>query len=176
MTEYHLDDTWPSGLETHNVETANGEDVRNMLVDAGPDVVLINGTRILKPHILEAVDAPFINTHVGITPAYRGVHGGYWALWNRDSKNFGTTVHLVDSGVDTGRVLLQVRPDPNRNDTFCSYPVLQQAAALHGIGQILQSLSKGDRLKPLPASAEIGRQWYHPTIGEYVAGWLRGVK
>ena len=30
------------------------------------------------------------------------MNGGYWALATGDVGNFGTTVHLVDAGVDTG--------------------------------------------------------------------------
>ena len=41
---------------------------------------MINGTRIISKATLGCVPAVFINTHVGITPTYRGVHGGYWSL------------------------------------------------------------------------------------------------
>jgi folate-dependent phosphoribosylglycinamide formyltransferase PurN len=42
-----------------------------------PDLLIVNGTRILSKKTLESVSAPFVNIHTGITPAYRGVHGGY---------------------------------------------------------------------------------------------------
>ena len=34
--------------------------------------------------MLQSVEAIFVNTHVGITPKYRGVHGGYWSLVKND--------------------------------------------------------------------------------------------
>ncbi|MEZ6118695.1 MAG: hypothetical protein R3C28_19310 [Pirellulaceae bacterium] len=53
-----------------------------------PDVVLVNGTRIIRPHRSDnRTDALFLNTHAGVTPTYRGVHGGYWALWNNDKRH-----------------------------------------------------------------------------------------
>ena len=55
---------------------------------------------------------PVLNYHAGITPKYRGMNGGYWALATGDAGNFGATVHLVDAGVDTGGVLHQVRGRP----------------------------------------------------------------
>ena len=52
--------------------------------------------------LLEAVPAVFLNTLAGITPSYRGVHGAYWALVQRQPDACGVTVHLVDAGIDTG--------------------------------------------------------------------------
>ena len=40
--------------------------------------------------------------HAGITPQYRGVHGGYWAVVNNDPEHCGVTIHFVDKGIDTG--------------------------------------------------------------------------
>ena len=48
--------------------------------------MVVNGTRILSRRMLESIDAVFLNMHVGITPKYRGVHGGYWALANGDRR------------------------------------------------------------------------------------------
>ncbi len=72
-------------------------------------MVLVVGTRIISRKVLVAVAAPFINYHDGITPKYRGIHGGYWASAQSDLANFGVTVHLVDPGIDTGEVLYQAR-------------------------------------------------------------------
>ena len=82
-----------------------------------PKVVLLNGCRIVKPEILKAIDCPVLNYHAGISPQYRGMNGGYWALASGDAGNFGTTVHLVDPGVDTGDILYQVRESRRQTTT-----------------------------------------------------------
>ena len=107
---------------------------------------------------------------------YRGVHGGYWALWNDDPDNFGVTIHLVDSGVDTGHPLRRVRVRPTREDTFATYPLLQQAKALDAIREILSNLPRFLAVEEQPAAIEFSRQWFHPTIGQYLRGRLRGVR
>src|SRR5262249_31063780 len=72
-----------------------------------PRAILLVGCRIAKPEILAALAVPVLNYHAGITPQYRGMNCGYWALAAGDRGNFGGTVHLVDRGVDTGAILYQ---------------------------------------------------------------------
>ena len=93
-------------------------------------MVVVSGTRIIAARVLNCVPAVFINMHAGITPLYRGVHGGYWALVERNVDACGVTVHEVDTGVDTGRILGQTRITPNGEDNFVTYGFLQQAAGL----------------------------------------------
>lgn len=176
LTEYNLDTSTRGMRSAIEVANVNEECVSDQLKKFAPDIVLVNGTRIIKSNILCNVDAPFINTHVGITPMYRGVHGGYWALWNGDPENFGVTIHLVDSGVDTGKPLRQVRVHPSRDDTFVTYPLLQQAKALVAIRDILSDIPRALRSKEHSPSIGFSRQWFHPTVGQYLRGRLRGVR
>src|SRR5467141_2542307 len=93
-----------------------------------PQVVVVNGTGIIQERVLNSISVPFINTHVGITPLYRGVHGGYWAMACGDQQNCGVTVHQVDKGIDTGAILGQAAITPTVEDSFSTYPLLQFAA------------------------------------------------
>jgi methionyl-tRNA formyltransferase len=157
------------------VESINDDSVISLLRESQPDVVVVNGTRIIAKKILDAVDAPFINTHAGITPAYRGVHGGYWALAENDAAHCGVTVHLVDTGIDTGGVLYQKTVIPTEKDSFNTYPLLQLAGAIPLMKQALKDVAAGSlspRQVDLPS-----RLWYHPTLWQYVGNYLsKGVK
>ena len=176
MTKYCLDASAEVLTNAHYVTSINEAFVLDQLVDFTPDVVLVNGTRIIKPNILNCVDAVFINTHVGITPMYRGVHGGYWALWNGDQGNFGVTIHVADPGVDTGKSLRQVRICPSHDDTFVTYPLLQQAEALVALKDILSDLAGALATNEKPTANDFSRQWFHPTLVQYFRGRLRGVR
>jgi folate-dependent phosphoribosylglycinamide formyltransferase PurN len=160
----------PSAI-THRVPTVNGAACHTMLQRLAPRVVVINGTRILKGATLQAIGVPVLNTHVGITPRYRGVHGAYWALVNDDRAHCGVTVHLVDEGIDTGGVLHQAVIDSGPEDDFSTYPVLQIAA---GCPLMVQAVREAvdDRLRVVNGTADSGR-WYHPTLGEYLRHRLR---
>lgn len=166
-----LDDTPLPESEFTEVPGANSPETISLLRRHAPKVVVINGTEILRPDVLNAVDVPFINVHAGITPAYRGVHGGYWARAEGDDLRCGATVHLVDPGVDTGDVLHQVRIAPTQQDSFFSYPTLQLAAAIPALVEAVAAALEG-KLHPRAADGE-SRQWYHPTIWSYVATGLR---
>ena len=103
---------------------------REFLQELKPDLLIVNGTRIISKKTLESVSAPFINIHTGITPAYRGVHGGYWAVAKGKKNFFGTTIHYVDAGVDTGGIIEQVFAEPAKENNFYTYPYFQYATVL----------------------------------------------
>jgi phosphoribosylglycinamide formyltransferase 1 len=72
-----------------------------------PDWVVCAGfMRILGASVLEAFPARIINTHPALLPSFPGAHGVRDAL-AYGVRVSGCTVHLVDSGVDTGPILAQ---------------------------------------------------------------------
>jgi methionyl-tRNA formyltransferase len=156
------------------VPSVNSPECIALLRRLKPQVILVVGTRIISRSVLSAVAAPFINYHDGVTPKYRGIHGGYWAAAEGDLKNFGVTVHLVDAGIDTGDVLYQARLTPTANDNYATFPYLQLAAAMPLIEQAVED-ALGGALKPLKVDLP-SRLWSHPTLWGYVAAGLnRGV-
>ncbi len=72
-----------------------------------PDVLLVAGAPILKPHIFGIPRLAAMNVHFGISPRYRGEHTLFWPMYYRDYANVGVTIHLIDKGIDTGRILAQ---------------------------------------------------------------------
>lgn len=100
--------TFAANCPVQRVESINDPAVIELLKQSQPDLVVVLGTSILKESVLAAA-ACFVNLHVGITPMYRGAHGQFWAVVNRDFENLGTTLHFVDKGIDTGSILKQSR-------------------------------------------------------------------
>ena len=153
------------------VENANSDVSVETLRKLQPAIVVVNGTRILSKSVLNSCDAKFINTHLGITPRYRGVHGGYWALANDDKDHCGVTVHLVDEGIDTGDVLYQGTIAPARNDSFNTYPVRQLSVGIPLILKAIEDIA-GNRIQLKPGTGP-SKLYYHPTIWSYVLTYLR---
>ncbi len=165
----------PAEKLTH-VGTVNSEESIRVLRELQPSIVLVSGTRIIAARVLKCVPAVFINIHAGITPMYRGVHGGYWALVEGDIEACGVTVHEVDSGVDTGRILGQARIAPEAADNFATYSWLQLTAGLPLLKKALRAASS-HHLQALPVPPGESRLWTHPTLAEYVYHRLKsGVK
>lgn len=166
----------PSNLLVTRFDTVNSDQFIAWLVTERPDVVVLNGTRIVSNAVLGACKAIFLNTHCGITPAYRGVHGGYWALFKKDAKNAGVTIHLVDSGIDTGDIVYQAIISIDEKDNFLTYPVKQYIAGLPLMRTALSNVSNNCLItvgrKDLPSAI-----WHHPTIWSYlITRWFRGVR
>lgn len=72
-----------------------------------PDLVVTAGfMKILGPQFLGAFTGRIVNTHPALLPSFPGAHAVRDAL-DHGVKLTGSTVHLVDSGVDTGPILAQ---------------------------------------------------------------------
>lgn len=72
-----------------------------------PDLIVTAGfMKILGTRFLETFTGRIVNTHPALLPAFPGAHAVRDAL-AYGVKVTGTTVHLVDSGVDTGPILAQ---------------------------------------------------------------------
>jgi folate-dependent phosphoribosylglycinamide formyltransferase PurN len=160
------------------VESVNNPATVELLVDAKPDLVVVHGTRIIAERVLREISAPIVNVHAGITPRYRGVHGGYWAFFDNRPELAGTTVHLVDTGIDTGGILGQATFERSHDDTIATYPYLHLACGLPVLTQVASELLEGAQpvsRSPLPGAEESQLRW-HPTAWGYVAArWRRGV-
>jgi len=161
----------PDSVPVHRVNSVNDAECLDLLKRLAPDVILVIGTRIIAGNVLRGAGVPFINYHAGITPKYRGVHGGYWALAEGDGENFGSTVHLVDAGIDSGGILYQARTKPSPQDNFSTYPYLQLALALPMLTKAAEDAVAG-RLSPRQLDLP-SRLWSHPTIWAYLANGLR---
>ncbi len=174
--KYELDDSPIPENKIFRVPSVNSPEAISKIKNAAADVILVNGTRIISKKTLASTDTKFINTHLGITPNYRGVHGGYWALAKNDRKNFGATVHLVDSGVDTGGILKRVFAEPTDRDNFSTYPTLQLAAALPEIKNALLEVANHSENVLSPPDG-VSQLWYHPTIFQYLKNRIfKGVR
>ena len=62
--------------------------------------------KILGPQFLSRFPGRVVNTHPALLPSFPGAHAVPEAL-AYGVRVTGTTVHLVDSGVDTGPILAQ---------------------------------------------------------------------
>lgn len=173
---FSLDSTPIPEVAVRRVESVNTPETVDLLAKLEPDIVIVNVNRIISRQTLETIRAPFINIHMGITPLYRGVHGGYWALVDKMRDACGVTVHCLDHGIDTGRILAQTLINPIPADNFVSYPVLQLAAGLGLLDVAARRILDGS-VAPLESPRGPSKLWSHPTLWGYLRNrWNAGVK
>lgn len=84
-----------------------------------PDLVVSAGfMRILAPVFVDRFEGRLINLHPSLLPDFPGAHAVRDAL-AAGVPMTGTTVHYVDHGVDTGRIIVQcpvpIRPDDDED-------------------------------------------------------------
>ena len=169
-----LETVEPISSVVQKIDSVNSDSFRQRLIEINPDIIVVNGTRIIGKKTLGSTKATIINTHQGITPAYRGAHGAYWAIYQNDIENGGVTVHLVDEGIDTGNIIAQAPVEYSNSDSFVTYPFLQTAAALPILTKAIQDEAAGKlETKSVTGQSAI---WYHPGLTQYLRGLLRGVK
>jgi len=72
-----------------------------------PDLIVLAGfMKVLPANFVNALSPRIINLHPSLLPEFRGAHAVRDALAAGATKT-GATIHIVDEGVDTGRILLQ---------------------------------------------------------------------
>lgn len=145
----------------------NGEDVRCFLRQLVPDLMLARCKFILKPEVYTQPRHGTYVLHPGICPEYRNAHGCFWALVNRDLGRVGMTLLRVDTGVDTGPILLQASYpfDERRESPF----VVQYRVVLENLEAIAAAL-KNACTTPSPVLPVAGRRsaaWGQPRLSAY---------
>jgi len=80
-------------------------------------VVLAGFMRVLTEGFVKKYHGRLINIHPALLPAFPGAHAIKDA-WEAKVKETGVTVHFVDSGVDTGPVILQRKVSVLPDDTL----------------------------------------------------------
>ena len=106
----------PGTFRTKMSPEAEAEVVR-LLREAEVDFVVLAGfMRVIKEPLLQAFPGRILNIHPSLLPAFRGLEAWRQAL-EAGVPETGCTVHLVDAGVDTGRILGQTRVPVLADDT-----------------------------------------------------------
>ncbi|MBK8013761.1 MAG: phosphoribosylglycinamide formyltransferase [Deltaproteobacteria bacterium] len=120
-------------------------------------VVLAGFMRILTPHFVHAFADRIVNIHPALCPAFPGVDAQRQAL-EAGVKITGCTVHLVDTGVDTGPILAQVAVPILEKDDEATLKarILAQEHAL--LPAVVRALGRG-----LLRTDERGHCWFAPA-------------
>lgn len=156
----------PRSCEVVKVPSVNSEAFVRAVSDLQPDLIFLAGCRVITKATLSRMSCPVVNYHAGVTPKYRGMNGGYWALASGEPDQFGSTIHIVDEGIDTGPILEQTRCLPEPGDSIITYPYTLAAASRAACVKVVEDMLAG-HIDTLPAVGQ-SRQWYHPPIWQYL--------
>lgn len=99
-----------------SVPSLAGPEAVAALEELEPDLLVLAGAPILPDAVLGTATHGTLNAHPGLLPRYRGVDVVPHAVLNGDP--VGATVHFVDTGIDTGRIVARVEVEPLPGDTI----------------------------------------------------------
>lgn len=79
----------------------------NILRDNPELIISYNYRYIIKKEIIDLFPDRIINLHISFLPWNKGAHPNMWSFLEDTPK--GVTIHLIDEGLDTGKILIQKR-------------------------------------------------------------------
>jgi phosphoribosylglycinamide formyltransferase-1 len=111
---YALERAEKRGIKTLVVPYNKGEPrskpegiMTDALLQLNCDLVVLAGfMKILTPSFVDAWEGKLINIHPSLLPRHPGAHG-IRDSYNSDDKELGLSIHYVDKGVDTGKIIRQ---------------------------------------------------------------------
>jgi len=136
----------------------NSESTLNMLKDISPGILILGQTGIVKKNLLEIPALGTLNAHPAVLPDYRGIDCNRWAILNDDWDKIGCTVHWVDAGVDTGRIILKKRYEFRGDETIEKLDANLADMSISALIEVIKKklhLNNGEKQKN-----EAGKQYY----------------
>lgn len=93
------------GLKVYQPTSLRSPDVQKELASLAPDVILVAAYgKLLPPEVLRIPPHGCVNLHPSLLPRYRGPSPVATAVLNGEAET-GTTLFLMDEGMDTGPIL-----------------------------------------------------------------------
>jgi methionyl-tRNA formyltransferase len=130
----------PDDVPIIDVENVNNQGAVRFLEKLNPDLVCVNGTNLLRKPLLDLIPRwrlGCINLHTGLSPYSRGGNCNLFMLIEGHPELVGLTIHHIDSGIDSGDIIITARPELEPND---SYEIIEAKTFYLGIELMLVAI------------------------------------
>ena len=105
------------GFNLHIIKSFSNKESVQLIQNYEPDLlVLVWLHDIVKQSILQIPKIGTLNIHGAILPSIRGADSNLWAIWEDFPQ--GITAHFVDTGVDTGDIILTRKYQAKEGETY----------------------------------------------------------
>ena len=106
-----------AGVPVFQPEKIKSEEALDYFKRLAPDaVVIIAYGQIISQRLIEIPRLGWVNLHASLLPKYRGAAPINWAIVNGETRT-GVTSMQIDSGLDTGPMLLKYETEIGRDET-----------------------------------------------------------
>jgi len=155
--------TKPDRIPIHYVDDHNSPEAVALLKDLAPDLVVLGGTGIIKPAVLNVPRIGTLGCHYALLPELKGFNVTEWAIL--EGRPVGVTIFWVDAGVDTGDILMDRRVPILPLDTIATLRRRSAEIGKQLFAESIRLVLAGTAPRhPQPAGA--GRQFFrmHPRL------------
>ena len=97
---------------------------------------------IIPDDVLAMPGQGSVNFHDGPLPKYAGLNAPVWAILNGEASH-GITWHLIEDGVDEGRIVTQEVFDIAADETAFTLNAKCYAAGVESFGRVIEAMAKG---------------------------------
>jgi len=106
-----------AGVPVFQPEKIKSEEALDYFKRLAPDaVVIIAYGQIISQRLIDIPRLGWVNLHASLLPKYRGAAPINWAIVNGETRT-GVTSMQIDSGLDTGPMLLKYETEIGRDET-----------------------------------------------------------
>jgi methionyl-tRNA formyltransferase len=130
----------------HDVPHINHPKVVKLARELKPDLICVFGTSLIRGELLKQGRLGIINLHGGLSPEYRGADCTFWALYNGEPEKVGCTLHYIDAGIDTGRLIAHISPEVRTGDSELElfWRAVRDSAVVYA--EAIARLAQGEQL------------------------------
>jgi len=124
-----------------------------------PDLAIFTGGNILRDEVLEIPRLGVLNSHLALLPEIRGMSSPEWSLLC--GVRLGITIHFMDSGIDTGPIVLRREFDgAGDSESLTDLRNRMIAEGIELIAEAVASLDRGTVSAVPQADRETDRQFF----------------
>jgi len=135
--------------------------------ELAPDLILsLRFSQIMKKPFLAIPPLGVLNFHPSMLPQYAGLGSVFQAL-RQGASRVGCTVHLVDEGIDTGRVVVQDTVEVHPGDSVSRVCLKAYHCGGHALLQAVERLAEKEA--PAAATPQAGSYYSWPKKEEVEA-------
>ena len=92
-----------------------------------PDLIVSYGCSIINEKLIKKFRNRFLNIHLGLSPYYRGAGTNFFPFVKNELHFLGATLMFINKGVDTGKIIHQIRPEIYSRITLANVIFSQQS-------------------------------------------------
>ncbi|MDZ7719648.1 MAG: formyltransferase family protein [Balneolaceae bacterium] len=120
-----------------SVNRLNSDQAIHFLKETDPQWLVYSGGGILKEPVINQMDGRILNAHQGPLPEIRGMNAAEWSILLDQKQE--ATIHLIDRGIDTGKIIKSIPYSIEENDDIES---IREKAIIKGIEGLIEVGSK----------------------------------